>query len=120
MPEINYNASGTKTAQIAKNLSLLMILSMFLRRQKALLKCAIHYNWAGDADDLGGRWTAWLLPSIGVAAYYLSGLAASFPQFLNYPAKLTVDNAQRQYILARQSLAVINLMTLILFILLQL
>jgi len=78
-----------------------------------------HFDISGAVDGWGSKKTIWLLPSASVFLVGLLSLANRFPQMFNYPVKITPENAQRQYILARQFLAVLKVSLLVVFTTLQ-
>jgi hypothetical protein len=61
----------------------------------------MHFDFAGNPDRWGGRWTILLLPLVTAVLYALLGFVARFPHTFNYPWPITAGNAARQYALAR-------------------
>jgi uncharacterized membrane protein len=74
-----------------------------------------HFAASGVPDGWGPRRALWLLPGIGLVVYFgLSGLAL-IPHRLNFVVAITAENAERQYLIARQLLLGIKLSISILF-----
>ena len=66
----------------------------------------IHFDLKGNADGWGSKATIWLLPCIALFIYATMTLAAGLsPKHINYPVRITPENAERQYRLARNLLA---------------
>ena len=62
---------------------------------------AIHYNWKGEADGWGSKYTLILLPIIAFGLFMLLSVIEKKPQHFNYIVQITEQNAQIQYELAR-------------------
>lgn len=66
----------------------------------------IHFDLKGNADGWGSKATIWVLPGIALFIYATMTLAAGLsPKYINYPVRITPENAERQYRLARHLLA---------------
>jgi len=80
----------------------------------------VHFDARGDADGFGKKAMIWMLPAI--STLLCTGLLAltRIPHLLNYPAKITEENAGKQYKLAGQLLRymALSLVTVFLLILL--
>lgn len=65
----------------------------------------IHFDAAGRADGWGGKGFLLALPLIAAMTVVPLLFLRRFPHVYNYPWPITVENAPRQYRLARQLLA---------------
>lgn len=68
----------------------------------------IHFNLAGKADGWGSKATILVLPGIALFIYATMTLASQSSKHINYPVRITPENAERQYRLARHLLAVMK------------
>ncbi|NUO02328.1 MAG: DUF1648 domain-containing protein [Saprospiraceae bacterium] len=68
----------------------------------------IHFDLAGKADGWGSKATILILPGIALFIYATMTLAGRSPKNINYPVRITPENAERQYRLARHLLAVMK------------
>jgi len=59
-----------------------------------------HYNFSGQPDAWGSRFTLWLPVAIMAVVYVVMSLLVRVPHHFNYPWKITPENAPRQYQLA--------------------
>jgi hypothetical protein len=57
----------------------------------------IHYNFAGEPDNWGGRSSLWVMPLIGLAFYIGMSILQKYPKIYNYPRKVTKKNANYLY-----------------------
>lgn len=57
----------------------------------------IHFNAGGIPDDWGPRAMVFLLPLIGFGQYLLMTFLNYYPHSMNYPVKITAENAEYQY-----------------------
>lgn len=76
----------------------------------------IHYNGQGEADGFGAKSWLILLPILSLAIWYPVFWLQKRPHLLNYSVRITPENAERQYALARQFLQWINLIMSSLFL----
>jgi uncharacterized membrane protein len=60
----------------------------------------IHFNGAGEADGFGSKQTLFGVLTISFILYAGLSLLQGYPQKLNFPVKMTPENAARQYALA--------------------
>ena len=60
-----------------------------------------HYGPSGKPDAWGGKGALVFLLAINVIVYVGMTIVARYPQIYNYPVRITQQNAQRQYLLAR-------------------
>lgn len=61
----------------------------------------VHYNLAGEVNAYGGKERLLLLPIITVCLAAFMTILSRFPHLYNYPWPITMENAPRQYALAR-------------------
>jgi uncharacterized membrane protein len=78
----------------------------------------VHFNGMGEADGFGSKAFIWFLPAIGTLIIPGLLLLSRFPHKLNYPVKITPENAERQYGLATRlvrymALSVVTIFNLI-------
>ncbi|TFE02142.1 DUF1648 domain-containing protein [Jeotgalibacillus salarius] len=75
----------------------------------------IHFNASGEADGFGGKWSAIMLPIIGLVMW--GGLTAleKIPHTYNYLGKITEENAERQYLNGVLMMNVIKNLSVLLF-----
>lgn len=64
-----------------------------------------HYGFAGTPDAYGSKGNLLILPIISMLFAVLFSFLSRYPQIYNYPWQITVENAPRQYYLARLLLA---------------
>ncbi len=80
----------------------------------------VHFNFAGNADGWGDRSDILLLFSLSVLLYAGLSWLGRYPQKFNYPWKITENNAERQYHLAKSFMKVIKCQTVWLFAIISL
>lgn len=68
----------------------------------------VHFDFAGQADAWGDRRDLLLLFGLSVLIYAGLSWLGRYPHKFNYPWKITLDNAERQYLLARIFVKVIK------------
>ncbi|MDZ7317241.1 MAG: DUF1648 domain-containing protein [candidate division KSB1 bacterium] len=78
-----------------------------------------HFDNRGQINGWGSKESVWLLPATAFVLFVLLSFAHRFPNLMNFPVRVTPENAQRQYDLARTFLRVIKASMLFLFLLLQ-
>lgn len=61
----------------------------------------MHFNYKGEVDSWGSKESIWLLAGITAVIYISMMLVARIPHMFNYPFKITAENAERQYRIAR-------------------
>lgn len=76
----------------------------------------IHFNSSGKVDSYGSKYFIWLLPMLSILLHFLFKWLIKSPHLLNYPQKITQENALRQYTLASRFLRIIDLFILLLFL----
>lgn len=67
-----------------------------------------HYRVSGRPDAWSGKNILLVLPIISAALYIGLTVLSRYPQIYNYPWPITVENAPRQYRLARQMVIVLK------------
>ncbi|MBE7170073.1 MAG: DUF1648 domain-containing protein [Williamsia sp.] len=73
----------------------------------------IHFGSTGQADGYGNKTTILFLPVLATVIYFGMTQLNKRPHILNYPVKITVNNALRQYTLATRMLRFIKVAVLI-------
>ncbi|MEX0313756.1 MAG: DUF1648 domain-containing protein [Allomuricauda sp.] len=78
-----------------------------------------HFNLKGEADGFGHKSTLWIIPIISTALYFGLGFFVTRmkPYNMNFPVKVTEKNAPELYALGIRMLAVMNLATVVAFLL---
>lgn len=56
-----------------------------------------HYGFNGQPDRFDGKGTIWTLTILGTLVYFLLTWLSGVPHILNYPQKITSENAPHQY-----------------------
>ena len=100
------------------NLALLVVLLLYCGMSYMNLpgEIPIHFNAAGKADGWGSPLMIFLLPLIGWGLFGLMHLISQAnPKNFNYPVKITEQNAQPQYNLARDLMQLITLVSILFF-----
>lgn len=72
------------------------------------VRMATHFNGLGQPDGWGGKGTLMLLPISAVLLYAAMLLCARIPHALNYPVRVTEQNAPQLYRIARRLLTALN------------
>ncbi len=123
MSTVDYHAPKSTYERIVDQLAvaLLVLLFVYTATNFANLPETVptHFNIKGEIDGWGSRWFVWFLPLVAVFTFVLLMFANRFPQAMNYPVKITPDNAQRQFILARVFIRTLNMAMVVMFCLLQ-
>ena len=57
----------------------------------------IHYNGVGEADHFGSKSNIIILPVIATVLFAAMIIFSRFPHLMNYPVKITENNASFQY-----------------------
>jgi uncharacterized membrane protein len=78
-----------------------------------------HFNVRGEVDDYASKYIILLLPVIGGATWGLIAFFGNKPNLYNYPVKITAQNKEVQYKLARRLLTLMNASTAIMFLYIQ-
>jgi uncharacterized membrane protein len=74
-----------------------------------------HFGISGVPNGWGGRQLVFLFPAISVVVFAGLTAAIRFPRFINFPFRITQENAVRQFRLIRLFLAVLKTLTAALF-----
>jgi hypothetical protein len=77
-----------------------------------------HYTVHGQPDGFGEKSLFFILPATAMAIYVAMTLAIKYPSILNYPIRITNENASRQYFNLMMMIRIIK--TLIILMLLYL
>lgn len=82
-----------------------------------------HFGFTGQPDAWGNKENLFFLPIMTLAMYLLLTIVSRFPHTFNYtfnyPVKITEENAETQYIMARHLIAVVKVETIWLFAYIQ-
>lgn len=77
-----------------------------------------HFNVSGQADSYGSKGTIFILPIIGTILFLGLSILNLFPQIFNYPANISTENAQRQYVNATRMIRFLKFGIVLIFSLL--
>jgi uncharacterized membrane protein len=123
MPHVDYNAPESKIERIAQYASILLLffLLAYTASSFAHLPDTVptHVNMNGEIDGWGSRWFIWFLPFTAIFTFVLLLLSMKLPQAINYPVKITEENAQRQFLIVRLFMKILNLAMVFMFVVLQ-
>jgi len=61
----------------------------------------VHFNFTGEPDRIGSRSELLEFQFLIAGVYMLLTVVSRFPRWYRYPCKITVENAARQYSIAR-------------------
>jgi uncharacterized membrane protein len=75
-----------------------------------------HFGFTGQPDAWGDKGVLLLLPFLGLMLYATLMALTRIPHFYNYPVRITPENAEAQYRLARRLLLALNVVVLWLFL----
>jgi uncharacterized membrane protein len=75
----------------------------------------IHFNASGKPNKYGSKLTILLLPIIATIIFFVLTWLNKYPHIFNYMTKITADNAQRQYTIAKRKLRFLKLAIPIVF-----
>ncbi len=75
----------------------------------------IHFDATGQPDAYGDKGNILIPPLIAVILYAGLTLLNKFPHLFNYPVKITVDNAARQYRMATRMIRYLKLIVVLIF-----
>ncbi len=78
-----------------------------------------HFNAHGQVDSYGSRRIIWLLPAIGLFLYISLTILNKFPFALNYPTKVTNNNAERLYTLGTRTIRLLKTIVVLSFVFLN-
>lgn len=94
---------------------LCLIILLFQNWERIPDSIPTHFGGSGKPDDWGSKYTLLLLPSILVIIYSGFTVLSRYPHVYNYPWRITEENAERQYLLARTFLCWLKLEIILLF-----
>jgi len=75
----------------------------------------IHFNFSGQADNFGSKWTILTFPVFGTVLYVGLTILNKFPHIFNYPTKITPENALQKYIIATRMIRFLKLGLMLIF-----
>lgn len=78
-----------------------------------------HFNFKGEVNGYGSKNSLFILPIMSVIMFIAFNILSMFPHIFNYPIKITMENAKRQYANARLLLIVIMAEINVIFLYLQ-
>jgi len=76
---------------------------------------ATHFDFNGNPDGFGSKYTIWLLPVILTLVYMLIYVLNRYPHKFNYLTKITEQNAYKQYKLVSRMMRILLFNITILF-----
>ena len=98
--------------------TVLLLLSMFWSSVAAWLtvpdRIVTQFDAAGNPQGWGTKNTLLILPGVSLVLGILFSFGTCLPRYCNYPCKITEQNAQQLYGLARQLMLVIGAITTVL------
>lgn len=97
--------------------ALLMVTAFWWARLPEIIPT--HFDAAGHPNAYGSKATFFLLPGALAALLALFAVLSRYPWAFNYPVRITVENAARQYVRGRTLLAVLAAVLAWLFTFLQ-
>lgn len=71
-------------------------------------KIPTHFNFFGKPDRWGGKESILIMPIVGFFVVKLTFLLSKAPHMLNYPVKVTEENAPRLYLESRRVFVFVN------------
>lgn len=74
-----------------------------------------HFGFSGEVDAWGSRNSLFILPATGLVFFVILTALGFFPHSYNYLFKITEENAQAQYRLARTLMGCLKMQTIFLF-----
>jgi uncharacterized membrane protein len=80
----------------------------------------VHFGASGKADSFGNKTNLLMLPILGTVMYIGLTLLTRIPHVFNYPAKITPENALRQYTNAIRMIRVLKFIVVLVFTLIVL
>lgn len=75
----------------------------------------VHYNITGKADSFGGKMTIFFMPILSTILFVGMTILNKYPHIFNYPSKITIENAERQYTIATKLIRYLKLIIVITF-----
>lgn len=74
-----------------------------------------HFNFQGDPDATGPKWTLLILTVVGLALYLVMTILNKFPHTFNYMVTITEENAYIQYKYACRLIRIMKVSILFIF-----
>jgi hypothetical protein len=75
----------------------------------------IHFNGIGEVNHFGEKNSIFMLPVIATVLYAVITILSRFPHILNYPVKITENNASFQYRNMLRMIRIVKLMIVLIF-----
>lgn len=75
----------------------------------------VHFNASGVADGFGEKKSIFSLPIVATVMFFGLFLLSRFPRILNYPKKITEENAYVQYLYATRLVRYLNFALVVIF-----
>lgn len=79
-------------------------------------KVPTHFTFDGTADGFGSKSALIREPVIATVLFALISVAQHFPQIWNFPVQLTVENTEREYLIASILINAVKVMLTLLFL----
>jgi uncharacterized membrane protein len=116
-PKLTIERTPTETAlEILSVLGLLLSYYFLLSSWSSLPdKIPTHFGFDGAPDAWGSKMTLLLMPILATVIFAILTVLSRFPHTYNYPWRLTEQNAERQYRLARMLLTAVKMEVIYLF-----
>lgn len=113
----------TQTDKILEVISSIALIAFWLMAILSYSKLPdlipIHYNGLGEVDNYAGKKSIFLLPIIGTLIFLILTFVVKYPETLNYPTKITVENAERQYANSTRRIRFLKLLIILVFLLID-
>lgn len=74
-----------------------------------------HFDFTGEADDWGPKWTIWVLVGTNAVMVALATWLSTRPRWFNYLSEITVDNAQDLYREGERLMVWVSLAVMVVF-----
>ena len=116
-PKLKISRSQTESILefISGGVLLFLIVLLFQNWERIPDSIPTHFGGSGRPDDWGSKYTLLLLPFILIIIYSGFTILSRYPHVCNYPWRITEENAERQYLLARTFLCWLKLEIILLF-----
>ncbi|WP_136465014.1 DUF1648 domain-containing protein [Flagellimonas onchidii] len=117
--EVKPNATDKKLVKLGwaiVALNVLLVLIFYFDLPETI---PTHFNLKGEADGYGHKSMLWIIPILSTALYFgLSFFVTKMkPYHMNFPVKVTEKNAPELYALGIRMMAVMNLASVVAFLL---
>jgi uncharacterized membrane protein len=100
---------------ISGGVLLFLIILLFQNWERIPDSIPTHFGASGKPNSWGNKYTLLLLPSVLIIIYSGLTILSRYPYVYNYPWRITEENAERQYLLARTFLCWLKLEIILLF-----